>query len=290
MTYNLNHKTRIKDLKTLTEEVFTKYTALRDRTAALEDLCAILGRNSAGLRNSIFRGINLGEFTSDHLASIQAGTYKNMWVGDYFTMNNIQYVIMGINCLARHVTTEGYTRKNIAVMPSTFVPDGEGYKAVYNIAAGVLSEDDPGTAGNPYPTSNWYVNVRPYYIEAMTALFGSLDTYEIIVPTNVTATAFGIFESAIHLPTYQMITGIPLHNTKRNENFGIWYSNSGRLPYFALSPRTFAEGFLIAEPQGSASYTGNAAPLLAYHQGFWVSLENTSIAGQRGLYPLICVG
>lgn len=280
MTYNLNHKTRIKDLKTLTEEVFTKYTTLRDRTAALEDLCAILGRNSPGLRNSIFRGINLGEFTSDHLASIKNGTYKNMWVGDYFTIENKSYAIMGFNCFGRGISgSEGHMRKHIVLMCRNNFPQFDTIPNTFNVKAGVISEDDPGTWGNPYPTSNWYVNIRPRLIEYLTERFTTLETFHIQVPTNNEKTAWTTLASKVHLPTFQMLTGIPLYSYENHINCISWKFVPSQLPFYRFQRRGMPEGAAMAEPWSSTL-------MISDHFGFFAVKD----IGYQALKPVFCVG
>ncbi|MBQ7214937.1 MAG: hypothetical protein IJS39_03010, partial [Synergistaceae bacterium] len=46
--------------------------------SALDSRTEILTGTSAGYRNSIFRGKNLGAFTAEHLAAIRAGTFGDM--------------------------------------------------------------------------------------------------------------------------------------------------------------------------------------------------------------------
>ena len=49
---------------------------------------------NAGFHNSIYRGKSLGtEFTQAQSTAIQNGTFDDMFIGDYWTINNVNYVI-----------------------------------------------------------------------------------------------------------------------------------------------------------------------------------------------------
>ena len=47
--------------------------------------------------NAIYRGQNLGPFNETFAGDIKNGTFNNMWVGDYFVVNNHTYKIAGFN-------------------------------------------------------------------------------------------------------------------------------------------------------------------------------------------------
>lgn len=50
--------------------------------------------NNAGFHNSIYRGKSLGSsLTAAQSAQIQAGTFEDMFIGDYWTINGVKYVI-----------------------------------------------------------------------------------------------------------------------------------------------------------------------------------------------------
>lgn len=56
--------------------------------------------NSAAGHNSIFRGKNLGtSYTSAMSKAIQNGTFDDLYVGDYLTINGTVYRIAGFNII-----------------------------------------------------------------------------------------------------------------------------------------------------------------------------------------------
>ena len=80
-------------------KLFTEATALlmlaemREQNNYLSQLTcagtkALSESSGAGLHNSFFRGKNLGStFTAAQSAAIRAGTFEDLWVGDYWPMN-----------------------------------------------------------------------------------------------------------------------------------------------------------------------------------------------------------
>lgn len=57
-----------------------------------------LGNANAGFHNSIYRGKNLGtSVSSAQYAEISAGTFKDLFIGDYWVINNVTWRIAGFD-------------------------------------------------------------------------------------------------------------------------------------------------------------------------------------------------
>lgn len=96
-------------------------------TTAESDIVSTNGKlapliyNSAAAHNAIFRGRYLGDHVTDEQwAAIKAGTFEGLYIGDYWTINGVDYVIAAFNyylncgdtaCTANHVTI--VPRKNL---------------------------------------------------------------------------------------------------------------------------------------------------------------------------------
>ena len=90
--------------------------------------------SNAAAHNAIFRGRYLGDHVSDEQwAAIKDGTFEGLYIGDYWTINGVDYVIAAFNyylncgdtaCTANHVTI--VPRKNLYnhVMNDTNVVTG----------------------------------------------------------------------------------------------------------------------------------------------------------------------
>jgi hypothetical protein len=109
-------------------------------TAAESDIVSTNGKlapliyNSAAAHNAIFRGRYLGDHVTDEQwAAIKAGTFEGLYIGDYWTINGVDYVIAAfdyyLNCGDTKVTVHHITlvpRKNLYnhVMNDTNVVTG----------------------------------------------------------------------------------------------------------------------------------------------------------------------
>lgn len=102
-------------------------------TTAESDLAPLI-YNSAAAHNAIFRGRYLGHHVTDEQwAAIKAGTFEGLYIGDYWTINGVDYVVAAFNyylncgdtaCTVNHVTI--VPRKNLYtyVMNDTDVVTG----------------------------------------------------------------------------------------------------------------------------------------------------------------------
>lgn len=57
---------------------------------------------NAATHNAKYVGASLGAFNDDYAERVKNGTFKDMWVGDYFTVNNHKYKIAGFNYKCNH--------------------------------------------------------------------------------------------------------------------------------------------------------------------------------------------
>ena len=95
------------------EEAKQDYTSLLQRIASLEIIISSLNAPGAGAHNAIYRGKFLGEsVTEAQYAAIADGTFADLYIGDYWTINDRVYRIAAfdyllstgdINCTTHHV-------------------------------------------------------------------------------------------------------------------------------------------------------------------------------------------
>lgn len=106
-------------------------------------------QGNAGYHNSIYRGKDLGNTVTDEMyASITAGTFDDLFVGDYFTINGTIYRIAGFN-LIKNCGDNVNVGNNMCL-----VPDYALYNAqMHNTESG---EYEDGTAAND--TTGAYAN------------------------------------------------------------------------------------------------------------------------------------
>lgn len=73
--------------------------------------------DGAGSHNSIYRGKNLGTaITDEQLANIANGTFKDLFVGDYWTINGVKYMIADFDYMY-NVGDTALTKHHIVVVP-----------------------------------------------------------------------------------------------------------------------------------------------------------------------------
>ncbi len=93
---------------------------------AIKNLFASFTANAA-FHNSLYRGKNLGtEVTQDQWDAISAGTFDDMYIGDYWTINSRVYRIAAFDYWLHHGDTECTTHHIV------LVPDANLYTAKMN--------------------------------------------------------------------------------------------------------------------------------------------------------------
>lgn len=77
------------------------------------------GTGGAGLHNSLFRGKNLGTvYTAEQMAQVQAGTFNDLWIGDYWVINRVTWRIAHFDYWMNCGDT-ATTKHHIVVVPDT---------------------------------------------------------------------------------------------------------------------------------------------------------------------------
>lgn len=100
---------------------------LADLIAAHKVILDKVTASGAGAHNSIYRGKNLGSaVTAEQYAAIQAGTFDDMYIGDYWTIGGVTYRIAAFDYYLRAGDTDMTTHH------VTLVPDGAMYNHVMN--------------------------------------------------------------------------------------------------------------------------------------------------------------
>lgn len=84
-----------------------------------EDKIAPLLFNNAGAHNAIYRGKSLGtSVTTVQYSAISAGTFEDMYIGDYWTINDVVYRIAAFDYYLHCGDTE-CTKHHIVLVPDT---------------------------------------------------------------------------------------------------------------------------------------------------------------------------
>ena len=113
------------------EPVNASITALSEKEATdistVNALVAPLVYNNAGAHNAIYRGKNLGTSLTDAQSKvIKAGTFDDLYIGDYWVINGVTWRIAGFDYWYRCGDTECTTHHVV------IVPDSNLYNAKMN--------------------------------------------------------------------------------------------------------------------------------------------------------------
>lgn len=223
--------------------------------------------HNAGGHNSIFRGKNLGNsYTSAMSKAIQAGTFDDLFVGDYLTINGTVYRVAGFN-LGKQIGDNTSMGNSMCL-----VPDSALYNAqMHNTDSGQYTE---GAAANTttgaYANSDMRTANLAQATQKIVSDFGSshVMSYRDSLP-NATAdgqaSGWAWYDCKVELMSETMVYGTKVW---ANSGYEVGCINS-QFPLFALAPeyihRRFdywlrgvgsATSFCFVGGYGGASLTG----------------------------------
>ena len=196
--------------------------------AIAEDVAPLL-YNNAGAHNAVYRGKNLGTAVTDaQWAAIAAGTFEDMYIGDYWTISDITYRIAAfdyyyktgdMSCDVHHVT---------------LVPDVRMYNHAMN---------DSGVTTGAYVGSKMYTEGLTQAKNTINTAFGSSHIlnhrqYLQNAVTNGYASAGSWYDSTVELMTEQNVYGCKifgnmLSGTSIPDNYTV---DKSQYPLFKFRP------------------------------------------------------
>lgn len=184
------------------------------------------GVSNAGFRNGIYRGKSLGtSVTPEQWTAIEAGTFDDMYIGDYWTINGVQYIIAAFNYYYNTGDT-ALTQNHV-----TLVPGGVLYTHAMN---------DSDTTDGGYVGSRMYDEGLSQAKSIIDAAFpGRVLTHRKYL-SNATssghASAAVWLDSNVELMNEVMVYGSVVNGTVASDGvFNIGVEKS-QLPLFALRP------------------------------------------------------
>lgn len=189
--------------------------------------------------NNVFRGWNLGALNATHIANIQNGSFRDMFIGDYFSVNGSNYVIAGINYKRGH--GDNFSLGNhLLLMPDRFSKLDDGTVLRPNGKDTHYMNDTDTTAGG-FANTKLYKTYMPSIQRKLEADFGShLLNFRQVVSTHVDADGApdqGEWRDAkVGIPDEPMVYGTTLNGNNKNN---AWYNvgdDTMQLPLFRLNP------------------------------------------------------
>ena len=221
-------------LNKLTSKTYGLDQGTKSLPAAINELYTNTARNNAGGHNSIFRGKNLGtSYTSAMSKAIQSGTFDDLFVGDYLTINGTVYRVAGFN-LGKQIGDNTSMGNSMCL-----VPDSALYNAqMHNTDSGQYTE---GAAANTttgaYANSDMRTANLAQATQKIVSDFGSSHVmyYRDILP-NATAdgqaSGWAWYDCKVELMSETMVYGTKVW---ANSGYEVGCINS-QFPLFALAP------------------------------------------------------
>lgn len=140
-----------------------------------QELDAITGMTGAGFHNSIYRGKNLGtRVTEAQWAEIKAGTFRDLFIGDYWSIGGVDYLIAAFNywlacgdtaCNTNHLLVVPRNNLYTAGMNSSNITTG-GYVGSEMYKTGLAQAKT--TINNAFGSAH-ILNHRQYLVNAVTS-------------------------------------------------------------------------------------------------------------------------
>lgn len=197
-------------------------------TAAQSTIDAI-ATTGAGAHNSIYRGKNLGtSVTAAQYAAIKAGTFDDMYIGDYWVINGTTYRIAAFDY---HYRTGDTSCDSHHV---TLVPDGNMYTHCMN---------DTNITTGAYVGSKMYTEGLNQAKETINTAFGAAHVlnhrqYLQNAVTDGYASAASWYDSTVELMTEQNVYGCKIFGNVSNgtalpNNYTV---DKSQYPLFAFRP------------------------------------------------------
>lgn len=247
-------------LKKVTAENLKKDLAdlIAENKAILDKVTA----SGAGAHNSVYRGANLGtSVTSAQWAAIQAGTFDDMYIGDYWVIGGVTYRIAAFDYYLRAGDTDMTTHH------VTLVPDVPMYTHVMN---------DTNVTTGGYVGSKMYTSGLTQAKNTINTAFGSTHVlthrqYLSNAVTNGRPSGGSWYDSTVELMTEQNVYGGKIFGAGNDGSSvpALYTVDKSQYPLFAFRPdlisnrQTFwlrdvvsAAGFANVGSYGDAGYNG----------------------------------
>ncbi|MDR2649130.1 MAG: hypothetical protein LBB94_05360 [Clostridiales bacterium] len=183
--------------------------AISGLDAALSAINADLASLNAGnllingpeMHRIIFRGSNLGSsLTAAQKSSIQDGTFKGLWLGDYWAIGGINWRIVDFdywyNCGA-----SPFTKHHLVIMPDTIL---------YNAQMNTSNTTAGGYVGSAMYTAN-LANAKTVINSAFSGAVLSHDDLLVNAVANGYSAGSAWYASSVELPNELMMYGSPIY-------------------------------------------------------------------------------
>ena len=241
--------------------------------------------NNAGAHNAIYRGKSLGStVTTAQYAAIKAGTFDDLYIGDYWTIGGVNYRIAAFDYYLNNGDTN-CTTHHVVIVPDTCLYNAQ----MHNTSSGGWENGAANTTAGGYVGSDMYKsNLEQAKTTIKSAFSGHVLKHKIYLTNAVAngrASGGAWCDSEVDLMCEQMVYGSGIFSpVSDGSNVPANYRvEKSQLPLFQHEPSRIcnratwwlrdvitASNFAFVGPDGYATY-GNASNSLGVRPAFCIS-------------------
>lgn len=241
--------------------------------------------NNAGAHNAIYRGKSLGStVTTAQYAAIKAGTFDDLYIGDYWTIGGVNYRIAAFDYYLNSGDTN-CTTHHVVIVPDTCLYNAQ----MHNTSSGGWESGAANTTAGGYVGSDMYKsNLEQAKTTIKSAFSGHVLKHRIYLTNAVAngrASGGAWCDSEVDLMCEQMVYGSGIFSpVSDGSNVPANYRvEKSQLPLFQHEPSRIcnratwwlidvitASAFAHVDSGGSATY-GNASFSLGVRPAFCIS-------------------
>lgn len=260
-------------LKKVTAENLKK--DLADLIAANKAILDKVTASGAGAHNSVYRGANLGtSVTSAQWAAIQAGTFDDMYIGDYWVIGGVTYRIAAFDYYLRAGDTDMTTHH------VTLVPDVPMYTHVMN---------DTNVTTGGYVGSKMYTSALTQAKNTINTAFGSTHVlthrqYLSNAVTNGRPSGGSWYDSTVELMTEQNVYGGKVFGVGNDGSSvpTLYTVDKSQYPLFAFRPDLISkrQTFWLRDVVSAANFAS------VYYNGLAACYGASGVFGVRPAFSI----
>lgn len=232
--------------------------------------------NNAGAHNAIYRGKSLGStVTTAQYAAIKAGTFDDLYIGDYWTIGGVNYRIAAFDYYLNSGDTN-CTTHHVVIVPDTYLYNAQ----MHNTSSGSYEGGAANTTAGSYVGSDMYKsNLEQAKTTIKSAFSGHVLKHRIYLTNAVAngrASGGTWCDSEVDLMCEQMVYGSGIFSpVSDGSNVPANYRvEKSQLPLFQHEPSRIcnratwwlrdvitASGFAGVNSYGGADYYGASGSL-----------------------------
>lgn len=226
--------------------------------------------NNAGAHNAIYRGKSLGStVTTTQYAAIKAGTFDDLYIGDYWTIGGVNYRIAAFDYYLNSGDTN-CTTHHVVIVPDTCLYNAQ----MHNTSSGGWESGAANTTAGGYVGSDMYKsNLEQAKTTIKSAFSGHVLKHRIYLTNAVAngrASGGAWCDSEVDLMCEQMVYGSGIFSpVSDGSNVPANYRvEKSQLPLFQHEPSRIcnrnnwwlrdvitASGFAVVTDSGNADYS-----------------------------------